>query len=582
MLTATLEKPTTKKRKKSQADEVALRLEAAKRVLERRKLREWVLASTLNFSRFVGVNPYHFKRQEVMYDPDTGFYPWCPYAERAAAYFDRPGVDEHGNAIAKPKYIVFIARDHFKTTIAECALAREMLAHPEKSFMILCDKEDKATARLARVTSLLLHPKVQDLFSDRVFPYSKDYYTSGAVYMNRPGDGLNSRAPALMADGILSGLAGLHFNGVVWMDDIVTDKNYKQQEVQGQLWMKMQQVMSNVASPGCHIWVTGTRYQMGDAYRNILDHDSPIKTDIVPGHMVLGCTEPDGHGGKRPLNFLRFCIDIDDVNRPVKYRGVKFENIIRESLLVKKQSTRPVSEWYAQMENNPTSEDNAFFAADDFAHDVNCSAEKLVTWLGCPEGIAMMGENQGGLQIAVLGDPSYGGADSAVLLVVACDNKGRLYLMNGMAAPQKDLRAYFMRALEWRDKYGCTKPFGIEIHAKESSRTLCEDMARGLGVRPPLFFKLTDNSIKSKEARIQTLASYLVGGKLWFCNDFPVELRRRMQDEAMTFPNGVHDDIIDTLANAVQVFDVRRGSGKPVCLTPALNRVPRGVRRFLA
>ena len=113
-MTATVANPTTSKRPRKSAEEKErlLTLAAAKKVLERRKMREWALASTVNFSRLVGVNPYNFRKQEIKYDPDTGFYPWCPYAEKAAAYFEKPGVSTDGHAIAKPKYIVFIARDH--------------------------------------------------------------------------------------------------------------------------------------------------------------------------------------------------------------------------------------------------------------------------------------------------------------------------------------------------------------------------------------------------------------------------------------------------------------------------------------
>ena len=119
MTTATMDERTAKKAAKERES----KLKAAQTLLKKRKLREWVLASTLNFSRFVGVNPYDFGHAKVKFDEETGFYPWCPYAERAAAYFDKPGANAEGMAIAKPKYPVFVGRDHFKTTIAECALA---------------------------------------------------------------------------------------------------------------------------------------------------------------------------------------------------------------------------------------------------------------------------------------------------------------------------------------------------------------------------------------------------------------------------------------------------------------------------
>jgi len=553
--------------------------------------RKSVLENTINFSRWIGANPWDFKKNKPFYDPEVGFYPWCPYAEDVAKYLDKPSV-----GIARPIKPVFVARDHIKTTIAEITLARKALVNPNKSFLILCDSDRKAEARLSRIGAIMKQKKVQETFPDKVQPASgaslRENYTNKIIKMKRRGDD-----PTFKAFGIKSSTTGEHFNGVVWMDDLVNEDNYQNPEIQKQLWLRMQQVIQNVASPGCDIWISGTRYTMADAYSNVIDEDSALKNNIVPGMIMLGCEKKLPSGRKKSIFYFRFCSYPGEKSKPVMHEGVEFHPI-RECLEEKKAATHPVSEYYAQMDNNPISSENATFKQRDFEHTIPVTAAAIQNFIDDPEqvsaGLGISSQNselldRGTLDIAVLGDPAHGGHtrnDFSVLMCVAQDMHDHWYMLDGWRGRTGDtdsLRKYFTKALMWRDKYNVTLPFAIETHAK-TTNVVMEMVATELGLHfnPDVdLFKLKDNAHVKKEIRIHSLAPVVCAGKLHFCENFPSQLRKDLITEAEQYPNGRTDDILDTLANGRQVFRPRRIKKKNVNIGGWREKAPSRIRRFL-
>ena len=553
--------------------------------------RNHALSSTINFSKFSGTNPWDFEANKPRYDPETGFYPWCPYAERTANY-----LDTHPRSLVKPIKIVFIARDHLKTTIIADHMARAALISPNRSFAVIADTDPKASLRLKSIADVYKSEWCQEIFADRLQPNdgkARYHYTSEFINMVRARE---TGQPSIIAKGAQAGMAGYHFNGCVWFDDVVNEENATNPETQEKLWIKMQQIIKFMCSPECTVIISGTRYNLFDAYHYFLDKDGPLYGSIAPGKVEIGCTDEDEVGKKRSLFYFRFCQEPEEKEEAVYHKGIKFTPV-RESLVEKKATTFPKSEWYAQMENNPIASENQTFKEEHFKHILPVDAHALSGWLAQTESVrnhilqlAAGAElkdtsllDRGALEVAILGDPAYGGKtnkDYSVLLVVAQDVHDHWYLMNGFRTQQCDTRSYFTKAFRWRDEYGA-RYFAIETHAKESTETVAEMVAGELGVVPPLFFDLKDNSHIKKEVRIKTLEPVVSGMKLHVCQDFPRDVLDALATEAAVWDKGPHDDLIDALANGRQVFYPRRSIEATGEMYSWRNRCSPNIGRFL-
>ena len=559
--------------------------------------RTFALSSTINFAKFSGYNPWDFENDCPAYDEQTAFFTWCPYADNFADYLDkRDYKGEDGLQIPKPIKPGFIARDHIKTTIVEQHLAKCGLINPARNYIIICDKDEKADARLGRISAVYKNPKVQELFPDRLHSTDgrgKDFYKNSSIRMKRN----HNDDPTFLSFGINSSFAGYHCNGKLWLDDLVNEQNYENQELMEDIWNKMQQIMQYVASPGCEVIITGTRYAYYDSYKKLFDKDDPIQKYIVPGSVMVGCTADNTLTEEsEALFFFRFCVNPEDKGDAVEYGGKTFHPI-RESLIEKKETTNPVSEFYAQMMNSPTTGEYATFKEEDFEQILPVKADELRVWLQKDENVRAhllnnvdlekesnrVQLNRGRLNVAVLGDPGYGGKtsrDFSVILVVAQDSYDYWYLMDGFMTRLGNTREYFRKVFHMRDMYGANKPLGIETHAKESSRDVAIMIANEMSVRKPNFHKLKDNSHIGKEVRIKTIAPITGGKKLFICEDFPKDVLDKLSMQAIQFPNGEHDDVIDTLANARQVFPPRKKVNRRGNMID-FSAHPLGVRRIL-
>jgi len=211
---------------------------AAREELEER--RRFALESTPNFASVTGAS---------VLAPERGMYPWLPYAVNFADYLDRPVRN-----IAVPIKPGFIARLHLKTSIAGEALARFALANPEKRNAVFSWDMLKAEENLSQIANDLKSQEVQRLFPDRLYPddtKSRYYYKSTSVMLKRSG---NYKEPSIMALGATSNFTGKHFNGVIWVDDVVTQDNYRNAKVQQQIWETIQHIVFFLAELGCQVW----------------------------------------------------------------------------------------------------------------------------------------------------------------------------------------------------------------------------------------------------------------------------------------------------------------------------------------
>jgi len=544
--------------------------------------RELALSHTVNFAKITGANVMH---------PETGIYPWLPYVIGAADYLDRPIRN-----IAVPIKPIFIARLHLKTTLAGEAFARKVLANPEKRSAIFSWDSKKAEENLTQIAYDFKSKALQEAFPDRLYPddsKSRFFYKGDSIMLKREG---NYKEESVMALGATSDFTGKHFNNVIWIDDVVTEGNYRNPAIQQQVWEKIQHIIMFLAEPGCEIWISGTRYAFHDAYSNLLDKKSPFLRQIVPGYPNMGCIEEDAQGQRKAIFWWKYCVTPEEKEVVKEWRGEK-HHLIRRSLDEMKEAMDPIL-WYSQMENSPQIGGQATFAEKDFGNIVPCEGIELSSWLDAHGAmIDPKNPDRGSLIVVIPGDPAYSTkthSDFSVLLTVAQDVWDHWYVMDARVTRDgwNGLEHYLEQAYLWKNLYNA-KEFAIEYHAKLALRAVDKIVSRNLGVTAR-WNTLDENSggrngIRKEERIAIALEDLLRNGRLWFCipqgagPTHPVEkFRQSIIREAIQFPNAKHDDCLDCLANCRQSFKIRIGdTNKTVDFFPGRQQLPIQIRRFM-
>lgn len=566
----------------AQAMLAVIRMEREKRE-ENGDRRAFALSNTANWASVTGAN---------IMAPQQGMYPWLPYALDFARYLDSPPP----LGIAIPIKPGFIARLHLKTSVAGEALARFAIANPEKRSAIFSWDASKAIENLSQIIFDYKSEQIQKLFPDVVYPddtKGRFFYKSSSILLRRQG---NYKEPSIMALGAGTNRTGKHFNGVIWIDDVVTEDNYRNPDVQKTIWDTIQYITNCIAEPGCQIWITGTRYANHDAYSYLLSKDSPVKNQIVPGYPNMGCTTEDKDGQRKSLFYWKYCWDPEEKTKPVVHEGSTY-HLTRSSLKEMRDSMDPVL-WSAQFENSPIVGGLATFNPADFENIVPCDGVELDTFLKNHGALIDPDEPERGiLDFSIPGDPAYSDRthnDNSVLLTVAQDRFDYWYVCEARVTRDgwKGLEEYLKTAFRWLKAYNA-RELAIEAHAKEALKALSRRLERECRVHPhwnPLKENSGGRNGSRKNERIATALEELVrGGRLWFCipdgagPNHPVERFRQMiTKEAIQFPSGLHDDCLDCLSNARQSFRVRSGDhNKKVDMFPNRNRLPMGTRKWL-
>ena len=523
-----------------------------------------------------------------VYDLATGKYPWVEFQEDIAEYFDTPDT-----TVGLPMKPVAASRGHLKTEIGVHALTRYVLNNPEKRNCIIGASHDRSKKNLAHINGMLQTDKMQALFPDILYPTGADQFTKEDLLVRRSGD---YREKTIETLGRNANLAGRHYNGIIWIDDIVSEQDDIEgnPQISENILMLLTHIVEAVADPGCEIWLTYTRYHPADPYGRIMesdDYDSMIvRSKSGAKGVLLDCFLP-GSDGKEAIYPFRHCVAVEEEVEDVVWRGTTYPTVRRKSLTAIEKRVKPAW-WYSQMLNRPMVGGAVGFAPEQFDHVLPCMGVDFESWLMAGDNGRMHGlgdHSKGTLITHILGDPSYRGGrsnDYALLWVVAQTKNNHFIVLDAFRQRmgyQGD-REYARKALRFKEQYSANQ-LAIEKHAKESIETVFQLIAAEEG-KTVAFFNLKDNSHKSKKDRIATLIPIVSEGRLHFCQNVNSE-RMALRNEAGLFPaccdggHNMHDDCLDAMANMTQVFTARKINGRNADANKWRNSLPKGVKRFL-
>lgn len=561
-----------RKRLQSELKELHKECERIEMATHNRAVARQCLHSTIEFGKVTGSNAYN---------PAAEKYPWLPFQEQMAAYFDAP-------ATRRPSIkTIAVARYHLKTEIGDHALARYALSKPKSHNIILSGTADLAIQNLAHITGMYKQDAIQFAFPKILLPAAeRTAYTAKEIWFQTNLDG---RFPNIAAFGLDSNMTGKHASagGVLWLDDCVTKPNSETPEQRTKVWAAMSHAMSFVAVPGTMLWITYTRYGLDDAYSHLLSDDEGWKKFIEAGAISYGCFRINANGTLRALYPFIHCIAATETRTPVIFRGVTYHPE-RESIDEKKERLTK-TEFNNQMLNNPQPDDEIIFRPEYFDSVLPVDGRNIAEWLAEPANIKQHiltkqfeELDRLPLTFAIAGDPSYGAKrnnDYQILGLVVQDAYGHWYVCEAYRKRlgTKGMEEYLSTVWKWLDDpaYNITLPLAIETHgAQKMIEPLDDALSRIAGRTPCRFAELKDNSNVTKYTRISSLEPYFRNGRVHWCAN--VEWFRRICKKNMTaYGSGeVHDDEADMLANLIQVFPSPGGAikSKPIDLAPRYRR----------
>lgn len=144
--------------------------------------------------------------------------------------------------------------------------------------------------------------------------------------------------------------------------------------------------------------------------------------------------------------------------------------------------------------------------------------------------------------------------DWTVLTVGGFDRDGRLYVVEircGHYSPEEVIAHIF----DLHRRYPALIDFKIEKEAH--ARVLLPFLKREMSKRNryPAIYEIKRDTHTAKQHRIRGLRPWFKNGSIRFSDGIPLHVKQELMDEITQFPSqsyGVHDDILDTLADLMQ------------------------------
>lgn len=142
-------------------------------------------------------------------------------------------------------------------------------------------------------------------------------------------------------------------------------------------------------------------------------------------------------------------------------------------------------------------------------------------------------------------------ADYTAIVTVWIDQRNRIYILDIVHArmnPTDIINSVFEANMRWR-------PESIWIEVVAYQKMLALEIRKQMNLRN-MFFNLVEvNPMWEKNARIRTLLQ----PRYWNASIIHPRFHNKIQDlelELLKFPNGKHDDIIDSLASCLKISEV--------------------------
>lgn len=429
--------------------------------------------------------------------------------------------DDLERTLARPsrRKMILIPRGHLKTTVVTKAFAiQNILRDPDCRILIANQIWDKAREMLYEIKQLLTDKSdLPKLFGSFV----SERWREDDIVVRQRRKAL--AAPSIGTSGVEAELTSSHYD-IIFLDDLQGEKNFQTPE-QREKVKRYYRSMMDLLEPGGLLIVIGTRWHLDDVYQYILDNeaeyfDITVRKVVEDGHIIF------------PKKFSK---KFNPKTKAWEFSPTQCMDFIN---YLKK---RPSEEFSSQYMNDPIDSENQIFKHDYFKY-----------WEQRPPR----------LYVAMTIDPAISekhSADYFAINVSGMDENYNIYVLDTLKGHWKvaeSIDNIFSMYNKWHPS-----AVGLETVAYQKAlKQWLEASMRERGVYFPIT-ELRRSTNESKEFRIKSLEPFFKEGKIHFN-----KWMKSLEDEALSFPRGKHDDEIDALASQLELLvpgDSAEAAGVP-------------------
>lgn len=417
--------------------------------------------------------------------------------------------DDLEETLARPsrRKLILIPRGHLKTTVVTKAYAIQcLLRNPDIRILIANQIWDKAREMLYEIKQLLTDKSdLPKLFG----PFISERWREDDIVVSQRRKAL--AAPSIGTSGVEAELTSSHYD-IIFLDDLQGEKNFQTPE-QREKVKRYYRSMMDLLEPGGLMIVIGTRWHLDDVYQYIMDVEKEY-FDITVRRVV-----EDG----RIIFPKKFSKKFNSKTKAWEFSDTQCMDFIN---FLKK---RPSEEFSSQYMNDPIDSENQIFKHDYFKY-----------WEVRPPR----------LFVAMTIDPAISekqSADYFAINVSGMDEHYNIYVLDTLKGHWKvaeSIENIFSMVNKWHPN-----AVGLETVAYQKAlKSWLEEKMREKGNYFPIT-ELKRSTNESKEFRIKSLEPFFKEGKIFFAR-----WMKSLEDEALSFPRGKHDDELDALASQLELL----------------------------
>jgi len=405
--------------------------------------------------------------------------------------------------------LILAPRGHGKSTILTIGYALWLiLRNPNVRILVVSATDDLAFDMVRRIRGILESFRWKAMFGDWRGPVWAD---DGFVVNRRS---IIAQERTVAGAGILSTIQSGHYE-VVICDDVVSEDNSRSEKVRARVSRKFKQSLMPTLMPGASIHVIGTRYHWQDLYGE-LTGKAGMMADVLKVYKAVG---NDG---------AALWEDFQPLNNRVDERG----KIVVKGLLQIKSDIGTII-FNAQYQNDTEAMKGKLFKLEWFernAYDPGDIPEKAFLVQAVDPAVGQKAHN-----------------DYCVISTGAWDRKSKtLYVIavrRGKWSFDGQVKRIKSEYREWnKPKHPVTK-VGIESNAAQDF--IYQHLRKN--TRMPV---IRVRAIKDKIARAEKYSAQVENGRVRYPKHM---LNSDVIEEFLLFPEGEHDDIVDSNVHLLAV-----------------------------
>jgi len=443
---------------------------------------------------------------------------------------------------AKANQLVLLPRGHLKSKLAAYRAAWWITKHPETTILYVSATADLAEKQLYQIKQILSSKIYKRYWPEMIDPEEgkREKWAVAEIAIDHPKRKLEGiRDATCKAVGLTSNTTGFHADVVV-LDDIVVPTNAYTEEGRSKVASAYSQLAS-IENPEAQEWVVGTRYHPKDIYDTMIN----MKEEIFDG-------EGNSIDEDDLYELFQQVVEIDQEflwPRQTRPDGKSF-GFNLEILAKIKGKYVDYTQFYSQYYNNPNASENSRINSDKFQYYER-------SFLVNREGDWFFRDKKLNVYAAI--DFAFSmkkKADYSAIVVVGVDHQGNFYVLDIDRFKTDRIVEYFNHLVKAQQKWGFRK---VRAEVTVAQQTIVKELKESYIKPNGLPLSVDEYRPNRHEGQKEERLSAILEPKydnlqVWHYKGGNCQTL----EEELTMVRPPHDDIKDSLANAISIAIIPR------------------------